>query len=107
MVQIITGILIGATKLFNPFLLVGGILTAASTGLMMTLQADSNHSIWIGYKALAGIGLGLCFNVYIIIIQNIVQPEEVATATAITLRNSTTPLLISNSPIPILPCSPH
>lgn len=85
MVQIITGISIGATRLFNPFLIVGGILTTISIGLMMTLEADSGHSAWIGYQALAGIGLGLCFNVYIIIVQNIVEPEEVATATSILL----------------------
>ncbi|THV52917.1 hypothetical protein BGAL_0064g00070 [Botrytis galanthina] len=85
LVQIVTGITIGATKLFNPFLILGGILTTISTGLMMTLEADSSRSVWIGYQALAGIGLGLCFNVYIIIVQNIVKPEEVATATAILL----------------------
>ncbi|KAH6663125.1 major facilitator superfamily transporter [Halenospora varia] len=85
LVQIITGISVGATKLFNPFLLSGGILSTIATGLMMTLQPDSSHSIWIGYQALAGIGLGLCFNVYIIIVQNIVKPDEIATATAILL----------------------
>jgi len=52
---------------------------------MMTLQPESNSSAWIGYQALAGIGIGLCFNVYIIITQNIVQSDDVATATAIIL----------------------
>jgi hypothetical protein len=99
-VQIITGISIGATKRFNRFLLVGGILTAVSTGLMMTLQADSVHSIWIGYQALAGIGLGLCVNVYIIIVQNIVQPDEVATATAIILCKFTILFLFLILPFP-------
>ncbi|TGO10234.1 hypothetical protein BTUL_0140g00010 [Botrytis tulipae] len=61
LVQIVTGITIGTIKLFNPFLILGGILTTISTGLMMTLEADSSHSVWIGYQALAGIGLGLCF----------------------------------------------
>jgi hypothetical protein len=99
-VQIITGISIGATKLFNPFLLVGGILTAVSTGLMMTLQADSSHSIWIGCQALAGIGLGLCVNVYIIIVQNIMQPDEVATATVIILCKFTILFLFLILPFP-------
>lgn len=85
MVQIGTGVTIGSTKLFNPFILVGGLLTTIACGLMMTLQPDSNSSIWIGYQALAGIGIGLCFNVYIIVIQNIVQSDDVATATAIIL----------------------
>ncbi|MCJ1387124.1 hypothetical protein MMC17_010253 [Xylographa soralifera] len=80
--QIMTGIAVGELKLFNPFLLVGGILTTVATALMMTLQADSSSAAWIGYQALAGIGLGLCFNVYLIITQNIVKADQVATATA-------------------------
>ncbi|CAG8952776.1 hypothetical protein HYFRA_00009021 [Hymenoscyphus fraxineus] len=76
---------VGAFKVFNPFLITGGILTTIATGLMTLLEVDSDHSVWIGYQALAGIGLGLCFNVYIIIVQNIVEPDEVATATAILL----------------------
>ncbi|MCJ1391352.1 hypothetical protein MMC18_004215 [Xylographa bjoerkii] len=80
--QILTGIAVGELQLFNPFLIVGGILTTIATGLMITLQADSSSSAWIGYQALAGIGLGLCFNVYIIITQNIVQADNVSTATA-------------------------
>ena len=51
----------------------------------MTLKADFGSSAWIGYQVLAGIGLGLCFNVYIIVFQQIVKPEEIATATAILL----------------------
>ncbi|TVY39773.1 MFS gliotoxin efflux transporter [Lachnellula occidentalis] len=85
LVQICTGVSIGALKIFNPFLILGGILTTISVGLIMTLEPNSDHSYWIGYQVLAGVGLGLCFNVYIIIIQNIVKPEEVATATAILL----------------------
>lgn len=95
MVQIITGISIGAFKIFNPFLIAGGILTTIATGLMTTLEVDSGHSVWIGYQALAGIGLGLCFNVYIIIVQNIVQPEEVATATAILLCKCSSPKFLT------------
>ncbi|CAG8980730.1 hypothetical protein HYALB_00013270 [Hymenoscyphus albidus] len=85
LVQIITGVSVGAIKLFNPFLIAGGILTTIATGLMTLLEVDSDHSVWIGYQTLAWNGLGLCFNVYIIIVQNIVEPDEVATATAILL----------------------
>ena len=77
-----TGIAVGELRLFNPFLILGGILTTIATALLMTLEADSRFGAWVGYQALAGIGLGLCFNVYVIIIQNIVKPDEVATATA-------------------------
>lgn len=85
LVGIVSGASIGALKLFNPFIITGGVLSTVASGLLMTLQADSNHALWIGYQVLAGVGLGLCFNVYIIIIQNIVKPDEVATASAILL----------------------
>ncbi|KAI9642037.1 hypothetical protein NHQ30_009908 [Ciborinia camelliae] len=43
---------------------------------------NSSSSVWIGYQSLAGIGLGLCFNVYIIAVQNIVKPDEIPRATS-------------------------
>ncbi|KAH8655978.1 DNA repair protein RAD50 [Tricladium varicosporioides] len=85
LIQIVTGISLGMLRIFNPFILMGGIVTTIASGLLMTLKPDSPQSVWIGFQALAGIGLGLCFNVYIIIIQNIVKPEDVATATAMLL----------------------
>ncbi|THV50220.1 hypothetical protein BGAL_0159g00050 [Botrytis galanthina] len=54
---------VGKIGVINPFLIVGGILTTISCGLLMTLQPDSPSSKWISYQALAGIGLGFCFNV--------------------------------------------
>ncbi|TGO17632.1 hypothetical protein BTUL_0016g01000 [Botrytis tulipae] len=85
LVQIITGISVGKIGVINPFLIVGGILTTISCGLLMTLQPDSSSSKRIGYQALAGIGLGFCFNVYIIVVQNIVKTDEIATATSMLL----------------------
>ncbi|KAF7889729.1 uncharacterized protein EAF02_002144 [Botrytis sinoallii] len=85
LVQIITGISVGKIGVINPFLIVGGTLTTISCGLLMTLQPDSSSSKWIGYQALAGIGLGFCFNVYIIVVQNIVKADEIATATSMLL----------------------
>ncbi|KAF7952366.1 uncharacterized protein EAE97_001863 [Botrytis byssoidea] len=81
LVQIITGISVGKIGVINPFLIAGGILTTISCGLLMTLQPDSSSSKWIGYQALAGIGLGFCSTVYIIVVQNIVKADEIATAT--------------------------
>ena len=79
------GITIGETGHFVPFMIVGGAISTAATGLLMTLDKDSSPSAWIGYQALAGIGLGLCFNVPIIVTQRIAKLEEVGPATAIIL----------------------
>ena len=85
LVQITIGITIGETGNFVPFMIIGGIVSTIATGLLLTLEKDSSHSAWIGYQALEGIGLGLCFNVPIIVTQRITKPEEVGPATAIVL----------------------
>lgn len=85
MVQIATGVSIGSLKIFNPFLIIGGILSTIASGLLVTIQVDSGYSAWIGYQVLAGIGLGLYFNVYIIIVQNIAKPDKVPLVTTILL----------------------
>ncbi|TGO39393.1 hypothetical protein BHYA_0055g00490 [Botrytis hyacinthi] len=106
LVQIITGISVGKIGVINPFLMFGGILTTISCGLLMTLQPDSSSSKWIGYQALAGIGLRLCFNVYIIVVQNIVKADEIATATSMLLCAlivSTAQSLFQNELLNIIP----
>lgn len=80
--------MIGAMGIFNPFLIIGGVLSTVATGLLMTLEPDSSSPMWIGYQALAGIGLGLCFTVPIIVLQARTEPMEIATASAITLCES-------------------
>ncbi len=83
--QIIGGTLIGQWGIFNPFLIAGAALTAVGSGLSITLDVNTGHSAWIGYQALAGIALGLCLSVPIIVTQRIANPADVSTATAIVL----------------------
>ncbi|CCD44779.1 hypothetical protein BofuT4_P056800.1 [Botrytis cinerea T4] len=47
---------VGKIGVINPFLIVGGILTTISCGLLMTLQTDTSSNKWIDYQALASIG---------------------------------------------------
>lgn len=86
--QIVGGTLIGQWGIFNPFLIAGAALTAVGSGLLITLDHNSGHSSWIGYQALAGIALGLCLSVPIIVTQRIANPADVPTATAIVLCKS-------------------
>lgn len=79
------GVAIGRTGHFVPFIILGGVLSTVATGMLLTIGVHSGHSAWIGYQAMAGIGLGLCFTVPIIVTQRIAKPEEVGPATAIIL----------------------
>ncbi|KAI9841202.1 MAG: hypothetical protein M1837_000929 [Sclerophora amabilis] len=82
---VIAGGLISTFGLFAPFLIIGALLTTIGAGLIYTLNIDSTPSQWIGYQALAGIGIGLCFQTPIMATQAIVVPTDVSAATAMTL----------------------
>jgi hypothetical protein len=49
------------TKLgyFNPFLILGLVLTSIGCGLLTTLQIGSGEGAWIGYQIICGLGFGL------------------------------------------------
>ena len=82
------GVTVGATGLFNPFLIVGSVLTTVAAGMLTTLQIHSGSSVWIGYQAIGGIGLGLCLTTPIMVTQRISKPEDIAPATAVVLCKS-------------------
>lgn len=83
-----TGIAIGETGYYVPFMILGGIISTVATAMLLTLDEHSGHSVWIGFQALAGIGLGLCFSVPIIVAQRVAEFEDVSTATAVVLCTS-------------------
>ena len=83
--QIIMGITVGAIGLFNPFLIVGSVLSTVAGGMLTTLEIHSGSNVWIGYQAIGGIGLGLCLTTPIIVTQRMSKPENIAPATAIVL----------------------
>ena len=81
--------MITAYGIFVPWMLVGSILTTIGTGLIYTLDIGSPSSKWIGYQALAGIGIGFAFQVPIIANQAFVKMSEISSVTAVTLCEST------------------
>lgn len=74
-----------------PILLVGSVLATIGTGLIYTIDIGTSSSKWIGYQALAGIGLGLAFQVPMIANQAFVKMDEIASVTAVTLCKSLLP----------------
>jgi MFS transporter, DHA2 family, glioxin efflux transporter len=76
---------ISALGYFAPFLTLGAAITTAGAGLIYTFKIDSPSSVWIGYQALAGIGIGACFQAPIMVGQALAAPEDVSATTAILL----------------------
>ena len=82
---VISGGLITATGIYVPWLFLGSILATIGSGLIYTLDIGSSSSKWIGYQALAGIGIGFSFQVPIIANQASVKMSEISSVTAVTL----------------------
>ncbi|KFX94992.1 hypothetical protein O988_06048 [Pseudogymnoascus sp. VKM F-3808] len=60
---IASGVGITVTGRPMPFMVVAGVLTTIGVGLLFTLDIGTGSSKWIGYQVLAGLGLGLGFQV--------------------------------------------
>lgn len=71
--------------IFNPYLFLGAAITATGAGLCMLLNVDTATSKWVGYQIVAGMGIGSCFSVPIIVSQRVVKVSEMSSATAIIL----------------------
>lgn len=82
---ITSGILITVFGHYIPLMIVGSALATVGAGLIYTLESDSGSDKWIGYQALAGIGLGLIFQIPIIVNQSLVTPSDLSSITAQTL----------------------
>ncbi|KAF7596697.1 hypothetical protein BBP40_000620 [Aspergillus hancockii] len=66
-----------------PFLLLAGILATVGSGLLYTMDLDTGSSKWIGYQALAGIGVGLAIQMPFAVSQASVDMADIPTVSAI------------------------
>ncbi|KAJ5143534.1 uncharacterized protein N7515_002321 [Penicillium bovifimosum] len=83
--SILAGGLVTACGYYTPFMIASAIIMTIGAGLLTTLETDSNHSKWIGYQALFGIGLGLGMQQPIIVAQTALKPADVPSGTAIVM----------------------
>ena len=82
---VLSGSLISKIGIYVPFLLVGSMLATIGCGLIYTLDIGTSSAHWIGYQALAGIGIGISIQVPIIANQAFVPMSQISSVTAITL----------------------
>jgi MFS family permease len=85
---ILSGGLITAFGHFVPYLIAGSIGSTIGCGLLYTLSTHSSSSEWIGYQALAGLGIGLALQIPVITGQAVVAPSDLSSATAMILCKS-------------------
>jgi MFS transporter, DHA2 family, glioxin efflux transporter len=82
---ITSGGLISATGSFVPWLIGGSVLSTIGSGLLFTLNTHSSSAHWIGYQAIAGLGVGAAIQVPIIAAQAVVTPADLSSVTAMVL----------------------
>ncbi|KUI53575.1 Putative HC-toxin efflux carrier TOXA [Cytospora mali] len=80
--SILSGALISAVGYYNPFALAGMVLFTAGAGMITTLTLDSPLRAWFGYQVLAGLGVGVGFQLAILVVQAVLPREDIAVATA-------------------------
>jgi len=86
---IISGSLISIYGHFVPLMIIGTALGEIGAGLLYTLSTTSTSAQWIGYQALAGLGMGLSLQIPVISAQAVVKPADTSSVTAMILCKST------------------
>ena len=89
---VLSGLGITVLGYFAPFAIFGSVLATVGCGMIYTWTTTSPSSVWIGYQALAGIGIGLCFQVPIMAGQALAEPEDVSSTTGLLLCKSHAPI---------------
>jgi hypothetical protein len=62
---------------YVPAMLLSTVLCSIGGGLLSTLKPDSNHSYWIGYQVLYGLGIGCGFQMSTLAIQTVLSRADV------------------------------
>jgi len=64
-------------------MIASSVITATGAGLLSTLKPESNHSMWIGYQALTGVGIGLGMQQPLIAVQTVLDISQVPIGTSV------------------------
>jgi hypothetical protein len=83
LVSIISGVGVSIEGHYTPWMIAGSIVMAVGFGLITTFKPDTGSSVWIGYQALAGIGVGLGMQLPLMAVQTVLDIKDVPTGTSV------------------------
>ncbi|KAL2831699.1 major facilitator superfamily domain-containing protein [Aspergillus cavernicola] len=83
--SMISGFMIGKTRLLQPYELASGLLATVGAALLYTLDVDSSKARYIGPQVIFGIGIGLGNQVPMTALQSFSKPEHIAPTTGVML----------------------
>nr|WPM83327.1 ProsI [Phaeosphaeria sp.] len=82
-VSIGSGIGVTVTGYYAPFMVASAIVSSIALGLMTTFKPESGANEWIGYQAMAGIGVGFGVQQPLIVVQTILPLTQVSIGTSL------------------------
>ncbi len=80
--SIASGGLITTVGYYNPFVLPSMVIFTIGAGMLTTLALDSPLPVWFGYQVLTGLGVGIGFQIGVLVVQTVLPMEMVPVATA-------------------------
>ncbi|KAL8819246.1 MAG: hypothetical protein Q9223_002277 [Gallowayella weberi] len=83
LISITAGVGVTTLGYYTPFMIVSSVFMAIGVGLMSTWESDTNHSMWIGYQVVYGLGVGLGMQQPLICVQTVLPLEDVPIGTTI------------------------
>ncbi|OKL55329.1 hypothetical protein UA08_09368 [Talaromyces atroroseus] len=81
--SMMSGGIIGKTRIFQPFMFVGGLLATVGAALLYTVDINSSKSRYLGPQVIFGFGIGLGCQVPLMVLQSFTSAEDVASVTSI------------------------
>jgi MFS family permease len=81
--SIVSGGLVQRTGYYTPFMILGSCLMAVGTGLITTWNMGTSNSMWIGYQAIVGFGVGCTMQHPNIAVQTVLPRHDVPIGTAV------------------------
>lgn len=68
---------------YTPFMYGSVVLASIGAGLLTTFHEDTNHSKWIGYQVLFGLGIGMGMQQSGLAVQTVLKHKDVPTGSAL------------------------
>ena len=87
--SILAGILTKKIGYYTPWMLASSIIMPIGAGLITTFTPHTNHSAWIGYQALVGMGFGLGMQQPSVAAQTILPRNDVSIGAAVIMFSQT------------------
>lgn len=85
LLSVLSGFVVAGTGHWVPFMAIGAVLDTIGCGLCYTLDIGTGASHWIGYQAIAGIGMGVGMQIPFMACQAVVSMVDISSVSAITL----------------------